>query len=144
MVLQHLNVAYIVTVSELKARFNIIWSVLIYGNQQSPNNKWDELLIYECIVWIANELSTEFRCNGLHFLNMMLYVLYMCMLYCNCWGGLKDILACLLFWMRVYMMYRIYWRVFLLQPLLSIIQYFGTPVFHILSFNCTVCSPNEY
>lgn len=146
MVPEQLSVAYIVTVSELKARLSIIWSVPVYGNQQTLNNKWDVLLIYECIVWIANELSTELGCNGLHFLKMMLNMLYLCicMLYYNYLGGLEDILACLLFWMCVYMMYRIYPRVFLLQPLLSIIQYFGTPVFHIFSLNCTASSPNEY
>lgn len=39
MVLEQLNVAYILTVSELKARLSIISSVLVYGNQQTPNNK---------------------------------------------------------------------------------------------------------
>lgn len=115
---EQLSVVFKVTVPQLKARLSNIPSLLVYGNQQTPNNKWDVLLLYECIVWIANESSTELGCNGLYFLKSTIRMLYICirMLYCNCLGGSEDSLTCLLFWMCVYMMYGIYPEVFLLQP----------------------------
>lgn len=118
MVFEQLSIAFKVIVPQLKARLSGIPSVLVYGNQQTPNSKWDVLLLYRCIVWIAKELSTELGCNGLYFLKTVMYMLCICicMLHCNCLGGLEDSLACLLFWMCVYMMYRIYPEVFLLQP----------------------------
>lgn len=147
MTFEQLSVDYIIIAPELKGKLGIVWSCPCLW-QPTHSKEWircTATIWMYCLNCKWAKHRSKFRCNRLHPLKTMLYIIYMyvCMLYCNWLGGLKDILACLLFWMSVYMMYRIYPRVFLLQPLLSIIQYFGTPVFQLFSFNCTASCPNE-
>lgn len=105
-----MSVAYITTISELKGKFIITWSILFYNKQQTPKSKWCTVTIWMYCLnrkWIKHR--SNLGCNRLHSLEMMIYMICMCvcMLYCNFLGGLEDILASLLFRMCVYIMCRI-------------------------------------
>lgn len=75
--LEQLSVAYIMTVSELKGKFIIAWSILVYNKQETPKSKWCTISIWMYCLnckWIKHR--SKLGCNRLHSLQMMLYMIY--------------------------------------------------------------------